>query len=330
MRVFVSFLLSCLRCPPASPRQLGAPARSRAAIIPPGSGSTPPPNISPPARTSPAIGAGSRRRRGARSMSAPSTIISSPTASAGSRRPGNCCAPRPTGSAAAPQPFEVPPTSEWANIVATLRLCRLVYRPGDRPGRAGVGLSQPRAQRLRRRRRRQHAPRDGRGRHRPAAARSRAMALMQGLCAIHVANADVTNAGLGFYKGLRFHIDARKYREWGTQGMHGGFGCVAVLAESGIVIRRPGLRSRQRRRQPRHLAARRSRLLRNRSAAVNPSRRNRRPSPCRRKSRPLPVRPPMPPRRRHPIRSPRNRSCVDQLTHHILGQARGEPWILRN
>jgi hypothetical protein len=48
----------------------------------------------------------------------------------------------------------------------------------------------------------------------------------------------VANAGLGFYKGVRFHIDSRNHREWGTQGVHGGIGCVAVLAESGIVVRR--------------------------------------------------------------------------------------------
>ena len=56
-------------------------------------------------------------------------------------------------------------------------------------------------------------------------------ALMRSLCAIHEANAGSSNAGLGFYKGLRFHIDARKYREWGTRGAHGGLGCHAVLAE---------------------------------------------------------------------------------------------------
>ena len=27
--------------------------------------------------------------------------------------------------------------------------------------------------------------------------------------------------GLGFYEGLRFHVDARKYREWGMMGARG-------------------------------------------------------------------------------------------------------------
>ncbi len=56
-------------------------------------------------------------------------------------------------------------------------------------------------------------------------------ALMSALCAIHVASDASTGAGLGFYKGIRFHIDSRKYREWGTQGARGGYGCAAVLAE---------------------------------------------------------------------------------------------------
>jgi hypothetical protein len=55
-------------------------------------------------------------------------------------------------------------------------------------------------------------------------------ALMTQLCAIHVAHPD-SNNGLGFYKGLRFHIDARKFRERGTAGARGGYGCSAVLAE---------------------------------------------------------------------------------------------------
>jgi hypothetical protein len=62
-------------------------------------------------------------------------------------------------------------------------------------------------------------------------------ALMVELCAIHAASPD-SNTGLGFYKGLRFHIDARKYREWGTAGAHGGYGCASVLAQ-GVAPFRP-------------------------------------------------------------------------------------------
>ena len=50
------------------------------------------------------------------------------------------------------QPFEIPPTSEWPHIVQTLRYVRDYVIPRSRPGRAGLGLSQPDAERLRRRR----------------------------------------------------------------------------------------------------------------------------------------------------------------------------------
>lgn len=136
------------------------------------------------------------------------------------------------------EPFEVPPTTEWANIVATLNYIGSYIVPAVGPVEPVSVYRNPAL----------NACAGG-----AAASTHREMgaidmvplrpisrhALMQGLCKIHVTNAEVTNAGLGFYKGVRFHIDARKHREWGTQGIHGGTGCVAVLAESGIFIRRP-------------------------------------------------------------------------------------------
>ena len=78
---------------------------------------------------------GRRRPPGGRSMSRRSTIIWSPMASAGSSRPGSCCAPRATGSRCGAQPFEVPPTSAWPNIVAALRYVGAYVIPRDRAGR---------------------------------------------------------------------------------------------------------------------------------------------------------------------------------------------------
>ncbi len=136
------------------------------------------------------------------------------------------------------EPFEVPPTSEWANIVATLNYVGSYIVPAMGPVEPVSVYRNPALNAC--------AGGAAASTHRemgaidmvPLRSISR-QALMQGLCAIHVTNANMTNAGLGFYKGVRFHIDARKHREWGTQGIHGGTGCVAVLAESGIVIRRP-------------------------------------------------------------------------------------------
>jgi hypothetical protein len=137
----------------------------------------------------------------------------------------------------AAEPFEVPPTSEWANIVATLNYVGSYIVPAIGPVEPVSVYRNPALNEC--------AGGAAASTHRemgaidlvPLRPISR-QALMQGLCTVHVTNADVANAGLGFYKGVRFHIDSRNHREWGTQGVHGGIGCVAVLAESGIVVRR--------------------------------------------------------------------------------------------
>ena len=137
----------------------------------------------------------------------------------------------------AAEPFEVPPTTEWANIVATLNYVGSYIVPAIGPVEPVSVYRNPALNAC--------AGGAAASTHRemgaidmvPLRPISR-QSLMQGLCAVHVTNADVRNAGLGFYKGVRFHIDSRNHREWGTQGVNGGVGCVAVLAESGIVVRR--------------------------------------------------------------------------------------------
>ncbi len=130
----------------------------------------------------------------------------------------------------AADPYEVPPTGEWPNIVATLRYIAAhvvpvmgpvepvsVYRnPALNICAGGAATSTHREM--------------GAVDMVPLRPISRE-ALMTMLCGIHAASHASTNAGLGFYKGLRFHIDSRKYREWGTRGAGGGNGCAAVLAE---------------------------------------------------------------------------------------------------
>ena len=110
-------------------------------------------------------------------------------------------------------------------------LHRRLHRAGDRPGRAGLGLSQPLSQRLRRAARRTST-------HLTAGAVDMVPlrpitreALMLALCRIQLDKGSWNSIGLGFYKGLRFHIDSKKAREWGTAGPRGGYGCPAVLAE---------------------------------------------------------------------------------------------------
>jgi Peptidase M15 len=126
-------------------------------------------------------------------------------------------------------PFEVPPSSDWPNIVATLRYIGREVVPALGPVEPVSVYRNPilnacaggaQASTHREMGAVDVVPLRPIGRE----------ALMMQLCRLHAAHPD-SNTGLGFYKGLRFHIDARKYREWGTQGVHGGHGCAAVLAE---------------------------------------------------------------------------------------------------
>jgi hypothetical protein len=126
-------------------------------------------------------------------------------------------------------PFEVPPTSEWANIVETLRFIGAYIVPVLGPVEPVSVYRNPMLNVC--------AGGAQTSTHREMGAVDivplrpiTREALMTQLCAIHVAHPD-SNNGLGFYKGLRFHIDARKFREWGTAGARGGYGCSAVLAE---------------------------------------------------------------------------------------------------
>jgi hypothetical protein len=128
------------------------------------------------------------------------------------------------------QPFEVPPTSAWPNIVAALRYVGAYVEP--RIGEVEV-VSVYRNPRL-------NACAGGApaSTHRTMGAVDMVPlrpvtreALMTQLCAIHLASGERFWIGLGLYKGLRFHIDAKKFREWGMAGARGGFGCPAVLAE---------------------------------------------------------------------------------------------------
>ena len=127
-------------------------------------------------------------------------------------------------------PFEVPPTAAWPNIVAALRYIGAFVEP--RIGEVEV-VSVYRNPAL-------NACAGGAPTsvHQTMGAIDMVPlspvtreALMTRLCSLHRASGERFWIGLGLYKGLRFHIDARRYREWGMAGARGGFGCAAVLAE---------------------------------------------------------------------------------------------------
>ena len=128
------------------------------------------------------------------------------------------------------EPFEVPPPHAWPNIVAALRYVGTYVTP--RIGPVEV-VSVYRNARL-------NACAGGapESTHKMMGAVDMVPlqpitreALMTRLCQVHQASGARFWVGLGLYKGIRFHIDAKKFREWGMAGAQGGFGCTAVLAE---------------------------------------------------------------------------------------------------
>ncbi len=130
----------------------------------------------------------------------------------------------------AAQPFEVPPTAAWPNIVAALRYVGAFVEP--RIGEVEV-VSVYRNPAL-------NACAGGAAEsvHKTMGAvdmvpltPTTREALMVRLCGLHRASGERFLVGLGLYKGLRFHIDTKKYREWGMESVRENFGCAAVLAE---------------------------------------------------------------------------------------------------
>lgn len=131
------------------------------------------------------------------------------------------------------QPFEVPPPQHWPNIVHALRYIGAFIEPVVGPVEPVSAYRNPALNVCA-----HGAPTST---HLTGGAidmvplwRTSREQLMLSLCKIHLASGSWNNIGLGFYKGLRFHIDARKNREWGTAGARGGWGCQAVVAEGAL------------------------------------------------------------------------------------------------
>jgi len=131
------------------------------------------------------------------------------------------------------QPFEVPPTTAWPNIVAALRFIGAFIEPV-------VGEVEP-VSVYRNAALNACAKGAKESTHLTAGAVDMVPLrpitrehLMETLCRIELDKGSWNSIGLGFYKGLRFHIDSKKYRQWGTAGARGGNGCEAVLAEGAM------------------------------------------------------------------------------------------------
>ena len=128
------------------------------------------------------------------------------------------------------QPFEVPPSSAWPNIVAALRYVGTYVTPRIGAVEVVSVYRNPMLNACAKGAQESTHLHMGALDMVPLRPISRET-LMTQLCTIHRQSGERFLAGLGLYKGIRFHIDNKKYREWGMAGARGGFGCSAVLAE---------------------------------------------------------------------------------------------------
>lgn len=114
--------------------------------------------------------------------------------------------------------FEVAPRETWAHITTTLRFVRDEVEPVLGDVEAVSGYRNERLNRCS-----AGAPQSA---HRhffaldlapvnPAVNRG---AMIRQICAAHARDGRAYNTGLGFYNGMRFHVDSNGYRRWGANG----------------------------------------------------------------------------------------------------------------
>lgn len=111
------------------------------------------------------------------------------------------------------QPFEVPPSAEWPNIVQTLRYVRDYVIPAVGPVEAVSVYRNPVLNKCA-----GGAPESA---HKLDSAIDMVPlkpidreTLMKTLCGLHTEHGAAYKAGLGFYAYLRFHVDSTKFRRW--------------------------------------------------------------------------------------------------------------------
>ena len=122
--------------------------------------------------------------------------------------------------------FEVAPADKWNNIVTTLAFVRDEVQP--KIGKVEA-LSVYRNESLNRCS--NGAPQSA---HRmffaldltPVSADVSRATMIRGICSAHAQNGRDYDTGLGFYSGLRFHVDSSGFRKWGANGKGATSPCV--------------------------------------------------------------------------------------------------------
>jgi hypothetical protein len=130
------------------------------------------------------------------------------------------------------QPFEVPPMSEWPNIVQTLRYINDYVVPAVGPVEAVSAYRNPSLNSCA-----GGAPESAHKHYsaidlvplRPTTRQG----LMHSLCSAHARRGVDYGVGLGFYAFLRFHVDTTKFRRWGADG--GSTTCPPIIRAEDVA-----------------------------------------------------------------------------------------------
>ncbi|HEV2567399.1 hypothetical protein [Sphingomonas sp.] len=123
-------------------------------------------------------------------------------------------------------PFEVPPPGQWGRIIPSLRFIRDEVKPRIGPVEAVSGYRNPRLNRCA-----AGAPRSAHvgfwGLDLVPKSNISQQQLFARLCALHASPIGRSaRFGLGFYGGLRFHVDTKSHRLWGSNNRSGTSPCL--------------------------------------------------------------------------------------------------------
>jgi hypothetical protein len=125
------------------------------------------------------------------------------------------------------EPFAMPPRDLWPNIVETLKFIRNRVIPETGPLEVVSGYRMPDANRC--------AGGASQSAHvgfwaldMVPATRIDRDEMIARLCAVHARHGPAANVGLGFYGGMRFHVDTRRFRRWGADRSGGSSPCARI------------------------------------------------------------------------------------------------------
>ncbi len=124
--------------------------------------------------------------------------------------------------------FEVAPFDEWQHIAATLRFVRSHVEPAIGPVEALSGYRSEHLNRC------SGGASESAHRHfyaidlKPVRDLSRS-AMVRSVCKVHQWRGGAYDIGLGFYSGLRFHVDSKGFRRWGADGKGATSPCVTGM-----------------------------------------------------------------------------------------------------